>query len=245
MAEEQVRTIHQFKIPPPIYDGNCSQFEEWKYRWTAYTGLINAAFHRLLAQAEASQQGITDQLLTDGASTPAEGQLWTRLSAELQFILVSTTKAAAATVCRQMGINANGFETWRQIHRRFSIPVGARSIGYLTKLLKACFEEHRFEEAFASWEFEVNRYERENTATILDSIKIVILLNETKGALQQHLQLTASSTRGCNAVREIITEYYRTTASSSRMQHLQSFDPNTTNYQATSRGPAPMDIGAA
>ena len=52
------------------------------------------------------------------------GQLWTRLAAELQFILVSTTKAVAATVCRQMGINANGFETWRQIHRRFPIPVG-------------------------------------------------------------------------------------------------------------------------
>ena len=153
MAEEQVRTMHQYKIPPPTYDGNYSQFEEWKYRFTAYAGLINAAFPRLLAQAEASQQAITDQLLIDGAATAAEGQLWTRLSAELQFILVSTTKAAAATVCRQMGINANGFETWRQIHRRFSIPVGTRSIGYLTKLLKPSFEEHRFEEAFASWEF--------------------------------------------------------------------------------------------
>ena len=203
MAQEQVRTMHQYKFHPPTYDGNYPQCEDWKYQFTAYAGLINAAFPRLLAQAEASQQAITDQLLIDGAATPAEGQLWTRLSAELQFILVTTTKAAAATVCRQMGINAKGFETWRQIHRRFSIPVWARSIGYLTKLLKACFEEHRFEEAFASWEFEVNRHERENTATILDSIKIVILLNETKGALQQHLQLTASSTRGCNTVREI------------------------------------------
>ena len=213
-----MRTMHQYKIPPPTYDGNYSQFEEWKYRFTAYAGLINAAFPRLLAQAEASQQAITDQLLLDGAATPAEGQLWTRLSAELHFILVSTTAAAAAaTVCRQMGINANGFETWRQIHRRFSIPVGTRSIGYLTKLLKPPFEEHRFEEAFASWEFEVNRYERENTVNIPDSIKIAILLNETKGALQQHLQLTASNTRDYNTVREIIIEYYRATASFSRM----------------------------
>ena len=86
MAEEQVRTMHQYKIPPPTYDGNYSQFEEWKYRFTAYAGLINAAFPRLLAQAEASQQAVTDQLLIDGAATPAEGQLWTRLSAELQFI---------------------------------------------------------------------------------------------------------------------------------------------------------------
>ena len=124
-------------------------------------GLINAAFPRRLAQAEASPQTITDQLLTDGAASTAEGQLWTRLAAELEFILISTTKAAAAatttaatvTVCRQMGINANGFETWRQIHRRFSFLAETRSTGYLTKLLKPSFEEHRFEEALASWEF--------------------------------------------------------------------------------------------
>ena len=245
MAEEQVRTMHQYKIPPPTYDGNYSQFEEWKYRFTAYAGLINPVLPRLLARAETSLQAITDDLLRDGASTPAEGDQWIRLAAELQFILISTTKASAATVCRQMGINSNGFETWRQIHRRFSIPVGTRSIGYLTKLLKPSFDEHRFEEAFASWEFEVNRYERENTVNIPDSIKIAILLNETRGALQQHLQLTASNTRDYNTVREIIIEYYRTTASFSRMQQLQSYDPNTSNQHTTSQGPAPMDIGAA
>ena len=111
-----MRTMHQYKIRPPTYDGNYSQFEEWKYPFTANAGLINAAFPRLLAQAEGSQQAITDQLLIDGAATPAEEQLWTRLSAELQFIFVSTTKAAAATV-------------WRHIHRRFSIPVGQEASG--------------------------------------------------------------------------------------------------------------------
>ena len=149
-----MRTMHQYKIPPPTYDGNYSQFEKWKYRFTAFAGFINAAFPSLLAQAEASPQTITDQLLTDGAASTAEGQLWARLAAELQFILVSTTKAAAAaTGCQQMGINTNGFETWRQIHRRFSFLAETRSTGYLTKLLKPSFEEHRFEEALASWEF--------------------------------------------------------------------------------------------
>ena len=101
MAEEQVRTMHQYKIPPPAYDGNYSQFEKWKYRFTAFAGFINAAFPSLLAQAEASPQTITDQLLTDGAASTAEGQLWARLAAELQLILVSTTKAAAAAEQQQ------------------------------------------------------------------------------------------------------------------------------------------------
>ena len=71
--------------------------------------------------------------------------------------------------------------------------------------------------------------ERENTVTIPDSIKIAILLSETQGALQQNLQLTASNTRGYNAVRETIIKDYRTTTSFSRMQQLQSYDPNAAN----------------
>ena len=63
------------------------------------------------SQAKTSQQTIADQLITDGATNAAEGQLWgTRLAA--YYILVSTTAAAAAaTIRRQMNINAKGFET--------------------------------------------------------------------------------------------------------------------------------------
>ena len=38
---------------------------------------------------------------------------------------------------------ANGFETWRQLVTRFSIPAGARSIRYLTKLLKPSFDDKK------------------------------------------------------------------------------------------------------
>jgi len=48
--------------------------------------LLSTSGALLIAQAEASQQTIADQLLTDGAASPAEGQLWTRLAAELQLI---------------------------------------------------------------------------------------------------------------------------------------------------------------
>ena len=48
MAEEQVRTMHQYKILPPTYDGNYSQFEEWKYRFAAYAGISNGAFSTTL-----------------------------------------------------------------------------------------------------------------------------------------------------------------------------------------------------
>ena len=109
MAEEQVRTMHQYKIPPPTYDGNYSQFEKWKYRFTAFAGFINAAFPSLLAQAEASPQTITDQLLTDGAASPAERQLRTRLAAELQFIF-SLNKQSRSSSSGSSSLPTNGHQ---------------------------------------------------------------------------------------------------------------------------------------
>ena len=216
--EDQVRSIHQYKITPPIYDGDFSNFEEWKYKFTAYIGLINPIFPRLLQQTERSTDDITETLLRAGADTIKEGETWIRLATELQFILVNITKGPAATVCRQMGLASNRLETWRQLVIRFSIPVGTRSIGYLTKLLKPSFDESKFEEAFATWEFETNRYERDNSAILPDNIKIAVLLNQTRGALQQHLQLTASHVTDYQRIRTIIIEYYRAAASFSRMQ---------------------------
>jgi hypothetical protein len=81
-------------------------------------------------------------------------------------------------------------KAWRpggkQLHTRFSIPVGTRSVGYFTKLVKPQFNEQKFEKSFTTWEFEIAQYER---APIPDNIKIAVLHNETKGALQQYLQL--------------------------------------------------------
>jgi hypothetical protein len=106
MAEEQMKTTHRYKIQPPTHDSNYSRFDQWKYLSRVHQRNIP----RLLAQAKTSQQTITDQLITDGATNAAEGQLWgTRLAA--YYILVSTTAAAAATIRRQMNINAKGFET--------------------------------------------------------------------------------------------------------------------------------------
>ena len=238
ICSQQVRSIHQYKITPPVYDGDFSNFEEWKYKFTAYIGLINPIFPRLLQQTERSTDAITDTPLRAGEDTIEEGETWIRMATELQFILVNITKGPAATVCRQMGLASNGLETWRQLVIRFSIPVGTRSIGYLTKLLKPSFDESKFEEAFATWEFEINRYERDNSAILPDNIKIAVLLNETRGALQQHLQLTASHVTDYQRIRTIIIEYYRAAASFSRIQQLNGQQPKD------DKGPAPMDIGA-
>ena len=166
----------------------------------------NSEFPRLLQTADTSNMEVTDALLRDGATTPQEAQLWVQLSRGLHYILVSVCSGQAAVLCRQHSTQAQGLETWRQLHNRFSIPAGTRSVGYLKKLRKPQFNEQKFEESFATWEFDIARYEKDNQAPIPDNIKIAVLLNETKGALQQYLQLRAGTIQRYADVRELILE---------------------------------------
>ena len=138
----------------------------------AYLGLQNSEFPRLLQKQKHPTWRLQTGLLRYGATTAQEAQLWAQLSRDLHYILVSVCSGQAAVLCRQHSTQAQGLETWRQLHNRFSIPVGTRSVGYLTKLLKPQFNEQKFEEPFTTWEFEIARYERDNQAPIPDNIKL-------------------------------------------------------------------------
>jgi len=182
---EALASTHKLELKPPTYDGNYAAFEEWKYKFKAYMGIQDNIYPDLLSRAERAPTVLTDAELIAAAGTPEEAEHWTQLANNLKYILISTTSAAAATVCRQHQA-AMGLEVYRQLCQRFSIPLGTRSIGYLTKLLKPTFNHNNFEESFSTWEFEVDRYERDNNTQLPDKVKISVLMNETTGLLQQH-----------------------------------------------------------
>ena len=143
-------------------------------------GIQDNIYPDLLSRAERAPTVLTDAELIAAAGTPEEAEHWTQLANNLKYILISTTSAAAATVCRQHQA-AMGLEVYRQLCQRFSIPLGTRSSGYLTKLLKPTFNHNNFEESFSTWEFEVDRYERDNNTQLPDKVKISVLMNETTG----------------------------------------------------------------
>ena len=203
---------------------------------TAYLGLQDQAYPQLLSGAETATHTLDNDDLETAAPDTATAEHWKQLGSDLNYILVNTCDDTAATICRQHATNT-GFEIWRQLHIRFSIPIGTRSIGYLTKLLKPQFDEHKFEESYTTWEFEVTRYERDNNTTLPDNVKIAILLNETKGPLQQHLQLQAGSITTYAQIRSLILEYHRASTAFARLHTL------TQASASSGQGPAPMDIG--
>ena len=233
--EQQLEGIHKYKISLPRLTGEYNTFEEWKHKMTAYLGLQDPAYNRLLRQSEQSQLAVTNDQLETAAPSHAIAQQWIQLSHNLHYLLVSTCAGPASTICRQ-NMQGDGFETWRLTHARCSIPLGTRSIGYLTRLLTPQLDEQKFEESFATWEFQLSRYEQDNNTLLPDAVKIAILLNEIKGPLQQHLQLQAGNITTYAQIRSMVIEYYRATASFTRLQAIASSSNN--------QGPAPMDIGA-
>ena len=43
----QLEGVHKCKVAPPRFTGECSTFEEWKYKMTAYHGLQDPSYNRL------------------------------------------------------------------------------------------------------------------------------------------------------------------------------------------------------
>ena len=83
-------------------------------------------------------------------------------------------------------------------------------MGRLSKILKPFFDKGNFEDNFSAWEDEVHKYEKETATSLSDSVKIAVLMNETKGHLQEHLRLNCTKITVYTQVKDIILKYFRT-----------------------------------
>ena len=145
---QSIVNMHRYKMQPPTFTGEYGTFEEWKYKFQAYMGLMDNTLPQLLENAENSATIIRDTGLVAAASTTEEANKWKVEATELRYILINICTGASATICRQHQTH-NGFEIYRQLRVRFSIPLGTRLIGYLTKPLKPTFDKNILEETFS------------------------------------------------------------------------------------------------
>ena len=193
---DALAAVHKLKLKPPTYDGNYSTFEEWKYRITADMGIQDPTYPQLMERAERATAVLVEAGLRTAVGTTQEAESWIQLSTNLKYILMSITSGSASTAVRQHQQEI-GLEVYRQLCVRFSTPLGKRSIGYLTKLLKPTCDNNNFEESFSNWEFELQRYEAANTTRLPDPVKIAALMNETKRTT------TTTLTSQCRSITNI------------------------------------------
>ena len=111
---------------------------------------------------------------------------------QLQWPLVTLCTGSASAMLRRES-TSSGFELWRKLYNRCHIPSQATAVGRLTKILEpSCMERGKCQDAFAAWEDELLKYEKETDSRLSDDVKIAVLMNKTRGQLQEHLRLNAA-----------------------------------------------------
>ena len=211
-----MRTMHQYKALPPTYDGKYSKL-------ASPSRNITTCNHRSTIDRCSIITSRRTTMDKTGSRPPVHRQ-----SNNDQ----GSSSGGGSNSLPTKGHQCQWLSNMEADPSKVLTLLGTRSIGYLTKLLQLSFEEHCFQEAFASWEFEVNRYEREKTAcnsiprdkrssaaaSPAYSIKHK-RLQQCQGDHHRVLQDHGFILRGCG-------------------NYIQSFDSNTVNQHTTSRSSA-------
>ena len=144
-------------------------------------------------------------------------------------MLANLTTESAKLTARQ-NYESNGFETWRRLVKKYSLPDGTRHVSLVAQLLDLKFNPQNFEQDFNSWESFKVKYEKQTGTELPDSVLVATVLNKTSGPLQQHLRLSARNLTTYEDIRATILEYHQS-------RHILA------GAASSSQGPAPMDIG--
>ena len=132
-------TLGQLKIPQPEkFQGQTKEWEEWRVLFKSFLATVNTRYKTLMDWAESMTELIVDadvkeyeELLPEG--TMSDPQLTAvQLSRNLHQMLIGFTASPGPRVLVLQNDTANGFETWRRLHLRYSLPIPAKSAGALS-----------------------------------------------------------------------------------------------------------------
>ncbi len=171
--------------------------------------MIEHDYSRLMDAATAQHLPVTDEQLTiniNGEDIRDQRKLW--MSRHLKYLLILLCNGAPLTILRTAETE-NGFEIWRLLSLRHSPNPIANSFGMLGHILEPVLPEAHFQDAFAYWDAEIAKHERDTGAPLADSVKIAVLHNKTSGALQQHLRLNSARLQRYDDVRTVLLDYFR------------------------------------
>ena len=210
---------------PDKFDGKMEHCNDWSWQVQAYVSLFKVEALRVLEDADLARSPITDDALErlEADTTELVDTELVKFSRQLHYLLTQITSESARLVVRG-NTELNGFESWRLLARRFSLPGTALDISLLTRVLEFKFRPDHFEEDYSEWETLKARYERQSGSALPGSI---LVASKTAGALQQHLRLNVRSLDTYETVRNVITAYYQS-------RHVTGFRSLSDN------GPAPM-----
>ena len=217
---------------PDEFDGKMEQWQEWRWQVRAYVSLFEVEALRVLVNAEVADASITDDALKclKASDSELEDTELVEFSRHLHRLLTRITSGSAQLVVRR-NVELNGFETWRLLTEKFSLPGTAPDISLLNRILEFKFGTEQFEQELSEWETLKTRYETQAETALPDSILVTTLLSRTTGTLQQHLRMNVRLLDTYDTVRNLITEYHQS-------RHVTGFE------SLSDTGHAPTDMGS-
>ena len=112
------------KLPlPDKFNGKMELWEEWSWSLKTYVALFKTEAAEVMESAEIARNPITDELLERMERDNArfvDTEL-VKFSRQLHYLLAQLTTDSAKLVVRGNS-ELNGFETWRLLASRFSLP---------------------------------------------------------------------------------------------------------------------------
>ena len=126
----------KLRLPlPDTFSGNPADWEEWSWNFKAYISMFETGAVTLLDAAEIRNDEFLDEHLAvtlDTGDVDAEATAARVLfSRKLHYLLSQLVKDSAKLIVRQ-NEDSNGFETWRRLYKKFSLPGATRSHSFWT-----------------------------------------------------------------------------------------------------------------
>ena len=204
-------------------------------------GFQDNFYPRMQQRAATTQQRLTEQELIQAAHDQDEADRWVQLDNNLKYILVNILSGPAENNLQTTPSRDRLWDLQAAQHLIFHPHRHTqRWLPHTTSQANIRLQQlRRLLLNMGVWALTL--YERDKNAQLPDAVKIAVLLNNTTGPLQQHLQLNAGANPTYAEVRATIMEYYRTTTA---FQKLQQTNPSSAVATHFGGGQAPMDIGA-
>ena len=135
------------KLPlPSKFSGRYEDWEDWSWTFKTYMNMMEPTLAPYMEQVQSMPLEITDDDLVEKDNEALTKSRIT-FSRKLHYFLALITEDAAKLVVRQ-NTAGNGFETWRLLATKFSLPGTTRDVGLLSQVLGFSFSDQGFQKDF-------------------------------------------------------------------------------------------------
>ena len=169
----------KLRLPlPETFSGNPADWEEWAWNFKAYISMFETGAVTLMDRAELRADEFLDehlQVTLDTGDVDAEQTANRVLFSRKLHGLISQLVTDSAKLIVRQNENSNGFETWRRLYKKFSLPGATRNTSLLTQLLDFKFNPATFEQDFNVWGTIKSRYERQSGQPLPDGVLVQVL----------------------------------------------------------------------